>query len=282
MIFVTSGTSAETPPVMTASSRLKSSVRLLLGVWLLSTIAVRGQSLTRMEGKILDQGGAGIAGATVTLFSDDRARTVKAGEGGEFTFSGLKAPAHFLEASSPGFFSGSVPITNQTGGPVTIVLAVGGGSQCAIEVVLLSYSEATYEDSSSKVQLTGTVTDFLDAPLPNASLNLMKADLSVPEAKWPGGLSRVPSMTERRFRFWSVAQGSSNERGEFEFAGLEPGWYSLLASHEGYHEQIAKFWIARETLTRTTRIHLNRTVDAGGCDTIFGPIRIVPMSPASN
>src|SRR5258708_821302 len=117
---------------------------LLLGAFTLFISATYGQSSTLIEGKVLDQTGAPIWSATVTLFSDDRVRTTKADGDGKFAFVGLTAPTHYLEASAPGFFSGSISVTDKTSGPVSVVLRVGeGNGQCL--PMDDSYPRASYE-----------------------------------------------------------------------------------------------------------------------------------------
>jgi hypothetical protein len=187
---------------------------------------------------------------------------------------------HFLEASSRGFLSASVSITNQTTGPITIVLSVGYCTHCSCTPFI--DPSASYEERPGKVQLTGTVVDFSGLALPNASLNLMRADLNTPERRSPGP-PRDPSMTERRFQFTYLAQTTANEKGEFQFSGLEPGWYSLTVGHEGYNVQIARFWIARESVTRTT-LHLIQKANAAGCafdpvDLFSGPLELEYVRP---
>jgi hypothetical protein len=171
---------------------------LLAATCWISISAAYGQSGRRLEGRILDQTGGWIPGARVTLYSDDRVRTTKADWDGNFAFADLTAPVHFLEASSTGFLFSSAPVANQTTGPVTLVLSPGQCGQCP-SCYLFTYPPASYEERSSKVQLTGKVVDFSASPLPNASLNLMKVDLSTTEPISPDS-HRNPSTNERSFR----------------------------------------------------------------------------------
>jgi protocatechuate 3,4-dioxygenase beta subunit len=64
-------------------------------------------------------------------------------------------------------------------------------------------------------------------------------------------------MRARAFKETVVAEVSPNEKGEFRFSDLEPGWYALRATREGYSSEYVQFWVARETLTRLSRLYLS-------------------------
>jgi hypothetical protein len=218
--------------------------------WLVGSVA-HGQSGRRLEGRILDETGAWIPEATVTLYSDDRVRTTTADGDGTFVFTGLTVPLRYVEASSTGFLSSSISMTDGVAEPISITLHVGSCASCPIveSAVDVRAGSVDYEERSGREQLTGS-----GPLLRNTSLNLMKAGLEATERTLP--TRRSPAMKERSFKYAFVAQVVSNEQGEFRFAGLEPGWYSLEAVHDGYDHEIAKFWIARETLTRLSRIEM--------------------------
>jgi hypothetical protein len=258
---------------------------LLVGACLLFVSAAHGQSGTGLAGRVVDHRGGGIPGASVTLFSDDRVRTTKTNYLGDFTFADLTGPAPYIEVVSKGYYSASVAVTNIAPQPLTVTLTVGSGSQCPAPDDE-DFPSAYYEERSSNVQLTGTVVEFSGPPLANASLRLERADLTAPSGRWPDP-TRVPAMRERDFKYVFVAQATSTEKGEFQFADLEPGWYSLTAAHGDYYIGILRFWIARQNLTRTARIHLVPKAEVGGCFSIFGlpaypaavPLTLAPGSP---
>jgi Carboxypeptidase regulatory-like domain len=246
---------------------------LLLGACTLFISATYGQSSTRIEGKVLDQTGAPIWNATVTLFSDDRVRTTKVDDDGKFVFVGLTAPTHYLEASSSGFLSASISVTDKTSGPVSVVLRVGeSNGQCL--PIADSYPRASYEERSGNAQLAGKVVEFSGPPLASATLTLRRAEF-VPLLVDGQDVYPTPPMRKRQFSYAFAADTISNEKGEFQFTDLEPGWYSLEVAHDGHNGGSTKFWIARENLTRPAEINLLRN-DAprseGGmyCEIILG------------
>jgi hypothetical protein len=237
---------------------------LLVTLCLIQTPGVDGQSGRRLEGRVTDFPGldvreAGIAGATVTLLADDRVQTAVTDQSGEFVFTDLTAATRYVEASSGGYFSASMPITDATPERVLVNLEVwscSGGCPLAYDVRDRSIH---YEQRRDRAQLAGAIAEFSGPLLANVSLTLRKGDLSAGEGKWPAAPYRPPSMRDREFRYVNVAQTVSNSKGEFQFAGLEPGWYSLDAEKSGFYSEKLKFWIARETLTRPSRIEMLRT-----------------------
>jgi hypothetical protein len=230
----------------------------------------------------LDQTGAPIWNATVTLFSDDRVRTTKVDGDGKFVFVGLTAPTHYLEASSPGFFSASISVADKPSGPVSVVLRVGDSNgQCL--PIADSYPRASYEERSGNAQLAGKVVEFSGPPLARATLTLRRAEF-VPLMVNGQDVHPTPPMRKRQFSYTLAADTISNEKGEFQFTDLEPGWYSLEVAHGGHNGGTIKFWIARENLTRPAEVNLLRN-DAprseGGmyCETILGPIPVQVLVP---
>jgi hypothetical protein len=104
---------------------------LLVGMCLLFVPGMRSQTATTVQGKVLDQSGANIPGATVTVFSDDRVLTTKTDDlDGSFIVSGLGAPARFLDVAATGFSSASVLIAGKPTDDLLIVLSVGRCTQC--------------------------------------------------------------------------------------------------------------------------------------------------------
>jgi Carboxypeptidase regulatory-like domain len=229
---------------------------LLLGACLLSASMFRGQSGSGLEGTVLDQSGGFIPGADVILFSDERVLTTKANENGIFRFASLPSGIRYIEASSLGFASVSIPISDKAPERVSFSLEPGSGG--GVTPICppprpnnLRLPSASYEARRENVQLTGTVSDPSGVPQPNASLTLLRADPDVLLGK-----GRARAMKLRAFKETVVADVSPNEKGEFRFSDLEPGWYALRATREGYSSEYVQFWVARETLTRLSRLYL--------------------------
>jgi hypothetical protein len=214
------------------------------------------QPARRLEGQVLDESGGSVP-ATVTLYSDDKVVTMTADGSGEFAFAALPPDTRFVEASSPGFFSDSLPISDSTPKRVSFKLQVGGYGAC-ITVTLapnIAPPRATYEERSGKVQLTGTVGDLSGALFPHASLTLVKFDLTAARPTWIDMRAALP-MRQRHIKDTVVAKETSNEKGEFQFTDLQAGWYLLKAIDGGHSGGSVQFWIARETLTRVSTIYL--------------------------
>ena len=216
----------------------------LLEICLLCVLSVHGQSRTRLKGTVLDITGGPVSGTDVTLFSDERVVTTKTNENGEFEFAPLPSDIHYVEARSKGFRTVSIPVTDNTAERVSLPpLEPGlGGGPCGRSYELAP--SGSYEESSGHLRLTGTVKDAYGAPLAGSSLTLMKADLNE-------GLKAFSKGT-------FAAHVFVNDGGAFQFTDLDPGWYRLTASHDGYEDSPVNFWIARETLTRLLPIYLIR------------------------
>jgi hypothetical protein len=225
---------------------------------LLSPSTFRGQSGPGLEGTVLDQSGGIIPGADVVLLSDDRVLTTKTNERGIFQFVNLPASVPYIEVSSPGFASASIPITHQTSQPLPITLWVGQYSgpaitQCAPNMLPVPLPSVSYEQRSGNVQLAGIVTEVSRVPAPFTSLTLLQADLNVPpvSGRNPASTRGMKSFSNERI----IAEIVSNGKGEFQFTDLEPGWYTLRAARDDSSARVS-FWVARENLTRLSRIYL--------------------------
>jgi len=180
---------------------------------------------------------------------------------GEFVFVNLPQPGRYLRASDPGFLPGGAPITEQTRDAVSVVLRPGAFSQCnrVAYVSDLLHPLASYEDRSAQTFITGSVGAFGGPPLAQTTLTLAKNELDASLGTSSEFLvPRVPNpiMEWLSFKEVVVAEATSNEKGEFQFTDLGPGWYTLTAAHDGYLNGTAKFWVARENLTKLSRLDL--------------------------
>ena len=246
---------------------------LLVGIFAYSSPAP-GQSSTQVRGTVADYPGGHISNAIVTLFSDDRVRTAKTDDQGRFVFSGLSSPTRFLEASAKGFAPVSVPIDSTTPDELSFTLQPWSCSNGCGLLADARIRSVQYQDRSSQEQLSGTVGEYMGSPLVNVWVVLKKADLNDPWVRASFAASRNTSMGQRGWRYSFVARMASDNEGNFHFAGLEPGWYSLEVNHGDYSREIRSFWIARDTLTRPSPIEL---VHPGGPS----PVRSFEANPVS-
>jgi protocatechuate 3,4-dioxygenase beta subunit len=246
--------------------------------------AACAQSERSIHGQVMDESGAPISVATVTGFLTDRVRAMKTDDFGLFAFTGLPQGPFFLEAPATGFFSESIPVVEDIKKPLSIKLHVGYGSQCHPQNELM-HPSAVYEERStaSGAQVTGTMFNILarpytvhgytstasgaeksvqyqvfeaepNAPLSEAALVLERAKLdSWSPTDRPDAL-RTPAMHGRNFQYIPVARVISDEQGKFQFTDLEPGWYRLKAEHDGHWAAEAKFWVARDDITKVSPI----------------------------
>jgi hypothetical protein len=212
---------------------------------------------TQLEGSVLDQTGGAIPQANVVLFSDDRVLTTKANENGMFRFADVPTTVRFIEVSSPGFASASIPITDETPHPLSVKLRVGEYSgppimQCPPNMVPIPTPSVSYEPRPGNLQIAGIVTDLSGKPSALTFLTL-QADLNALPI-YEQSPFRPPEM-KRPLNEKLIAELVSNDKGEFHFADLEPGSYTLKATRDD-SSAIVSFWVARENLTLLSRIYL--------------------------
>jgi hypothetical protein len=239
---------------------------LIVGVSLLCNLGAYGQSVKQVKGSVSYEGGDVISGATVILITEDHIWTSKTNLDGEFDFTNFAVPAGYIEVYSAGFFPQRIAITDTTLQPLKVTLRIGETTNCVVPITVpLVY----YEDRSGKAQLTGAVAEYAGAPLSHATLTLKRSGLRDPLEVRDAWMSSKET---------TVAYANSDEKGEFQFEGLEPGWYSLTVDHSNYNREVLRFWIARQNLTRTIRIHL-KPEGVTGCEpTIFGqPSAVLPL-----
>jgi hypothetical protein len=191
---------------------------------------------------VVDPTGGVIAGASVTLASDDRVHVATSDQYGRFDFPDLPEDPTALEVSSPGFKT--VTMTKlQTGerGLFEVILEPGSCPQCRTVlpcrpiVPFVPFKmlppRVSYEERFDNVRVAGTVRDAWDRPLSQATITLTKS------GKEP---------------FYNA---TTNDRGEFQFGDIDPGRYTLEATRGDYFGLTA-FWVARENLTRIDRVYL--------------------------
>ena len=211
-----------------------------------NTITFRVVPNTPIAGSVVDQTGGFIAGANVFLFSDDRVLTTKTNESGIFNFADVPTSVRFIEVSSPGFASASIPITDETPHPLSVTLRVGEYSgppimQCPPNMVPIPTPSVSYEPRPGNLQIAGIVTDLSGKPSALTFLTL-QADLNALPI-YEQSPFRPPEM-KRPLNEKLIAELVSNEKGEFHFTDLEPGSYTLKATRDD-SSAIVSFWVAR-------------------------------------
>lgn len=60
-------------------------------------------------------------------------------------------------------------------------------------------------------------------------------------------------LRKRSFKKTGIGKAVSNEKGEFHFTDLEPGWYEVNAANDHLFGKM-EFWIARKNTTKMSLI----------------------------
>ena len=214
--------------------------------------ATFGQPGEGLQGKVIDQSGGAIPGATITVFSGDRVLTLNSDRAGEWRFDRFPHSAHEIAVTATGFDSIQIPVRELAHGGLTsftFVLKVSTvGGVCPF--ALYPQYSLLYENRHNDVHVSGTA-------LKGTVLLLFQEDLDGPTVTIVQAGRDKPLL-----RQILVATAMANDAGEFQFAfrsddtDLTPGWYDLKAVHDGYWDGDARFWVARNTLTRLPSFHL--------------------------
>jgi hypothetical protein len=203
-----------------------------LAGWPISQTAYKAKPITRITGVILDQMGAAISGASLSLFSADKVRVAQAGTDGKFEFSDLPTGTYELKASSPGFRANTVEdiqLDASEHPPLSVALQIES-NPCGD-----TRPTPAYEERSENISLVGYVSDFW-------------------EGSGPVSGAAVTVNFIRTGRAYAVTTG---KRGDFQFVGLAPGKYTLKIAKAGYVKQSRiDFWIAAENLTKFKNIYI--------------------------
>jgi Carboxypeptidase regulatory-like domain len=189
---------------------------------------------TRFAGVVLDQGGGVILDASVTLFSLQRVLETKTDDMGRFAFGDLLSGMYDLQIAHPGFKTRTVEIIqvmDRVVQDVSITLQVQSLT-CDIKPTV------SYERRSANVNLKGSVNRLFDGPLKKARLTLTSLESG------------------------QIHVARSNDKGEFQLSELEPGRYTLRATHDGYWDgEIIDLRVARENLTNLSPVYISRKDD---------------------
>jgi hypothetical protein len=192
------------------------------------------QSAYTIRGQVLDETGGWVPGASVRLYSAQRVLNLRADGDGRFEFTNLVKGNYELMGSSAGFIQGTVDfeIAEKAPEPFLIILHVGTGARCTVvsleeqsaEVVGPVGVDLSYEKRSGKSDLEGVVRDELGSRLSNVTLKLVRIGAS--------------------------HETTSNDKGEFSYAGLEPGKYILYSPLAGYWDAPQSVWVTSSNLAR--------------------------------
>jgi hypothetical protein len=198
------------------------------------------QTGTTLKGLLVDQSGAALPGASISLYSKHKTVKVTSDEMGRFEFSDLPPGTYRLEAQHMGFETAKVqPIHIKQGTPeappLTITMQVGAIGECG-ELSSVSYEERKPGDAP----LVGTMQ-----PTPRAA---------EPNVHWP----YVP-FTQATIQLLIasskqvVTSTHPDDHGRFQFPKIAIGEYVLRAKYEGYDDVFSvKFQINSEDVTEVT------------------------------
>ena len=208
--------------------------RLLFVAGALSAFASNVWPAARLTGVVVDQMGAVIPETSVTLFSVDRIREAKTDEMGQFEFASVPPGVFDLKAEHRGFVVRVIENirAEQSGHQhLSITLNVATTSSCG-----LGEPTINYEVRNGTVNLTGSIADF-----------------------WNGGPLEGITATITNLKSRKILVITTNKNGQFQLANLEPGKYTLNASHDEYSERSnVAFWIAAANLTSLGPVYLLR------------------------
>ncbi len=185
--------------------------------------ATQAQSIATLSGVITDAFDAQLTDATISLYSVDRVLQTKSDVKGQFRFAQVPPGTYHLEAERQGFKTKRI----------AAIQAIDKNESLSISLDVASTGNCTREDSIS----------YADAV---AGRKLMGIVL---DAKQPVADAKVDLVSASGTRV--LSSGRSNGKGEFLFADVDPGQYSLRVSHSRYqNERTERFWIARENTTK--------------------------------
>jgi len=196
--------------------------------------ATPSEAPTRLDGVVLDQAGSVVSGASVKLFSLEKVRETKTDNMGRFEFADLTPGSYDLQVERPGFKTRnveSIQITDKAIQQLSFTLQVDNPT-CEFRPTI---SFESFEERSGEANLRGSVNDFSDGPLKNVRVTLTSSESG------------------------QIHVTTSNDKGAFQFVGLEPGKYALRFAHGGYSEgSLVGVRIARENLTNLGPMYMFR------------------------
>src|SRR5579863_7445526 len=170
---------------------------------LTAQLQAKGASL---NGVVMDPDAKPVPKATVVLTGKDGAKTITAGEKGEYSFKGLATGDYKLRASAPGFqpFETDVSLVGSTSLEIDAPLVPLLPGQTP------ATAAPTGAAKGSGASLHGVVIVASGAPIPQANVTV----------EGPGGGQAA----------------TTSARGEYSIAGLKPGGYKVTISAPGFQE----------------------------------------------
>jgi Carboxypeptidase regulatory-like domain len=183
---------------------------LVLLVTCLVAIRVECAPQPTLSGTVLDQVGAVII-AQIDLYSGKHEWHTTTDQAGRFSFHALSPGMYDVEVTSRGFrkqIIQNIRIDSSEPAPMTITMLIAStGDSCVDSLLRYQYVDAIRGESGFRgVVLTGGVSVGS-----GATVSVLRSG------------SEGKPLT-----------ALTNDKGEFDFAGLEPGLYLLKASREGY------------------------------------------------
>jgi hypothetical protein len=161
----------------------------------------------------------------------EKARKTETDENGEFEFLDLPVSTYELQVRQAGVVpvpAQEIPISEPAVRQVSIVLQLTA-SDC------FPKTQAVYEYRSDKTDLVGNVAEYSSSRNPVKNAAVIATHIET-------GTTHVVN---------------SNEQGDFQFVGVEPGKYKLKISHREYSELVGiDFWVTRENLTRLPTVYM--------------------------
>jgi len=206
---------------------------LLAGILVNGSVA-QSQSGVALTGKVKDQSGGGVQGASVRLYSAKGLRETKADIDGAFQFTHVDPAKYQLEVTFPGFFqvTQDIEISDKPPAPIGITLRVGFGGHCTVrelregEKFFSPGTDNSYVKRVDKIDVRGIVRDDVGSALAGVAVKLVGSG--------------------------QIRMAISNTKGEFEFSGIEPGKYVLTSSRTGFWDISRYLWIMQENMTKVT------------------------------
>ncbi len=119
----------------------------------------------------------------------------------------------------------------------------------------LSAPSVAYDKRNDNVYVIGTVGNAWGGPLEGTNLSLLQDDTNAPMVTKDVNVGGTV-LAERSYKQTLIAQTTSNYKGEFQFTNLKPGGYWLQADHDGYWVRSTGVWVARDNLTKLSRVYL--------------------------
>lgn len=196
-------------------------------------ISARAQQTAELTGSIKDPAGdewsQPIAGAHITVLSNERIFQATSDATGHFHVSGLTAIFYQVDISAAGFGDtrqiireSELTQSRRTGKPIDLKIVMHLSSSCGPRDTV-AYREATPGNAGT---LKGVVISdhYSKAPIAGAHLVIFQSEQKVSEQV-------------------------TNELGEFSFKPIRPGPFAVFVRDPAYRELKSVLWIARDNAT---------------------------------